>query len=76
MKNAVFLDVAPCRSYVNRYFGGMYRLHLQGRNIRERGTSVGGWLQTTRSTRRHIPEDGILHDNERSLVMYLEGASL
>jgi hypothetical protein len=29
MKNAVFWHVAPCRSYVNRRFGGMYRLHLQ-----------------------------------------------
>jgi hypothetical protein len=27
MKNAVFWDVAPCRSYVNRRFGGTYRLH-------------------------------------------------
>jgi hypothetical protein len=34
MKNAVFWDVAPCRSYVNRHFGGTYRLHLQGRKIR------------------------------------------
>jgi hypothetical protein len=30
MNNAVFWDVAPCRSYVNRRFGGTYRLHLQG----------------------------------------------
>jgi hypothetical protein len=29
MKNAVFLDVAPCRSCVNRRFGGTYRLHLR-----------------------------------------------
>jgi hypothetical protein len=36
-KNAVFWDVALCRSYVNRRFGGKYRLHLQGRKIRERG---------------------------------------
>jgi hypothetical protein len=89
MKNAVFWDVAPCRSCVNRRFGGMYRLHLQGKKIRERGTSVKRCsLQTTSvhagssladfstlmmeeihssetsvytiSTRRHIPEDGIL----------------
>jgi hypothetical protein len=44
-ENAVFLDVAPCRSYVNRRFGG---------------TSVH-----IRSTRRHIPEDGILHSHGR-----------
>jgi hypothetical protein len=31
MKKAVFWDVAPCRSCVNRRFRGMYRLHLQGR---------------------------------------------
>jgi hypothetical protein len=45
MKNAVFWDVAPCRFCVNRCFGGTYRLHLQGRKIRERETSVSRWLQ-------------------------------
>jgi hypothetical protein len=30
MKNAVFWDVAPCRSWVKRRFGGMYHFHLQG----------------------------------------------
>jgi hypothetical protein len=29
MKKAVFWDVAPCISGVNRRFGGTYRLHLQ-----------------------------------------------
>jgi hypothetical protein len=77
IKKAVFWDVAPCRSCVNRRFGGTYRLHLQGRKIRERETSVSRWLQTelsleairssetsvhTRSTRRHFTEDGILHN--------------
>jgi hypothetical protein len=33
-------------SNTNRRFGGIYRLHLQGRKIRERGTSVSRWLQT------------------------------
>jgi hypothetical protein len=46
MKNAVFWDVAPCRSCVNRRFGGTYRLNLQGRKIGKRGTSVSRWLQT------------------------------
>jgi hypothetical protein len=45
MRNAVFWDVASCRSCVNRRFGEIYRLHLQGRNICERGTSVSRWLQ-------------------------------
>jgi hypothetical protein len=39
VKNTVFWDVAPCRSCVNRPFGGTYRLNLQGRKILERGTS-------------------------------------
>jgi hypothetical protein len=39
-KNAVFWDVAPFRSYVNRRFGGTYRLHLQDRIIGEQGTSA------------------------------------
>jgi hypothetical protein len=60
MKNAVFWDVAPYRSCVNRRFGRMYRLHLQGRNIRLRGTSVSHLL--TRSPRRHILEYGILQE--------------
>jgi hypothetical protein len=45
VKNAVFWDVAPCRSCVNRRFGGTYRLNLQKRKIRERKTSVSRWLQ-------------------------------
>jgi hypothetical protein len=40
MTNAVFWDVALCSYCVNRRFGGTYHLHLQGRKIRERGTSV------------------------------------
>jgi hypothetical protein len=46
MKNAVFWDLAPCRSRVNQRFGGTYRLHLQCRKFRERGTSLSRWLQT------------------------------
>jgi hypothetical protein len=49
MKNAVFWDVALCRYCVNRRFGGTYRLHQQGRKIRQRGTSVSRWLQTATS---------------------------
>jgi hypothetical protein len=60
MKNAVFWDVAPCRSCVNRRFGGTYRLHLQSRKIRERGTSVSRWLHTA-----DIQEDGILYSQRR-----------
>jgi hypothetical protein len=44
MKNAIFWDVAPCRSCVNRRFRGTYHLHLQGRKIRVQGTSMSRWL--------------------------------
>jgi hypothetical protein len=70
MKNVVFWDVALCRSSVNRRFGGIYRLHLQGRKIYERRTSVARWLATsvnTRPTQRHIPEEDILHRSEMFL---------
>jgi hypothetical protein len=54
LKNAVFWGVAPCRcSGLNRRFGGTFRLHLQGRKIRERRTSVSRWLQTSHS--RKLP---------------------
>jgi hypothetical protein len=29
LKNVVFWDVTPCRSCVNRRFGGTYHLHLE-----------------------------------------------
>jgi hypothetical protein len=48
MKNVVLWDVVPCRSCVNRRLGETYRLHLQGRKIGERGTSVSRWLQMDR----------------------------
>jgi hypothetical protein len=53
MKNAVFWDVAQCSSSVNRRFGGTYRLYLQGRKIRERGTNVSRWLPWR--LRRFVP---------------------
>jgi hypothetical protein len=46
MKNTVFWDVVLCRSCMNRRFGGTYRLHLQGRKICKRGTSMSRWQQT------------------------------
>jgi hypothetical protein len=46
MKSAVFWDVAPYSSCVNLRFGGTYRLHLQGRKIRERGISVFSFTVT------------------------------
>jgi hypothetical protein len=47
MKNAVLWDLAPCRSCeLNRRFGGTCRLHLQGRKIHERETSVSWWQRT------------------------------
>jgi NADH dehydrogenase/NADH:ubiquinone oxidoreductase subunit G len=76
MKNAVFWDVALCRSCVNRRFGGTYLIHLQAiknpraRNQREQVAADCSMKMKairssetsihTRSTQLHIPEDGIL----------------
>jgi hypothetical protein len=70
MKNAVFWDVAPCRSSVNRRFGGTYRYHPQGRKIRVRGTSLSRWLQPHGATFQNTTffivtavKTSVLHDS-------------
>jgi hypothetical protein len=72
MKNAVFWDVAQCRSCVNRCFGGTSQptghagfsladfSTLKMEAIRSSEMSVH-----TRYTRRHITGDGILHSHLR-----------
>jgi hypothetical protein len=52
LKNFVFWDVVLCRYWVNRRFGGMYRLHLQGIRTREREIRVSKWLQTELSRKQ------------------------
>jgi hypothetical protein len=49
LNDNVFWVVAPCISCVKRRFEGTHRLHLQGRKIRERGTSVRRWQHTATS---------------------------
>jgi hypothetical protein len=51
MKNAVFWDVAPCRSCVIRRFGGTYRFHLLGRKIRERVQAWAGGCRLSRQSK-------------------------
>jgi hypothetical protein len=64
MKNVVFWDVVPCRSCVKRRFGGMYRLHLQGRKIRERGTSISAVCS---HLQRRFGENHRLHLQDRKI---------
>jgi hypothetical protein len=40
MKIAVFSDVVLCSPYMNRRFGGTYRLNLQGPKSAEQETSM------------------------------------
>jgi hypothetical protein len=60
MKNAVFWGVAPCRCVAaatcSRWFFARGFFYLKMEAIRSSETSV----QSTTSTRRHTPEDGIL----------------
>jgi hypothetical protein len=50
---SVFWDVAPCRSCVNRRFEETSGLHLQGRKIHERGTSMSRWLADWANSRKN-----------------------
>jgi hypothetical protein len=76
MKNAVFWDVAPCRSCeMNRRFGGTYRLYdcyllALVPSLADFSTlkmeairSSETSVHFTGSTRPHILEDGILHSH-------------
>jgi hypothetical protein len=64
MKNAVFWDVEPCRSCLNWCFGGTYRFHVQGRKIRERGTSVSRCLHTTDTCSRWFLARGFFYTED------------
>jgi hypothetical protein len=72
LKNAVFWDVLPCRSCVNRRqppghsdvsLAGFSTLKMEA--IRSSETSVH-----TRSTRSHILEDGNLHSHSRENLKF------
>jgi hypothetical protein len=61
MKNAVFWDVEPYRSCVNRRFGGTYRLHLLTLVPRSR-------IFLPRRRRRYVPP-------KRQITQDLHGAT-
>jgi hypothetical protein len=65
-----------CRSWVNRRFGGTYRLHLQDRKISERGTRVSRWLKTEPQVGNNqlykSREGDILHSHRcKNLKLYM-----
>jgi hypothetical protein len=69
LKSTNFCDMMPYSPLsVNRRFGGTYRLHLQGR--KSKLSKKPAWRQvaslpvdTQRTIRRCIPEDGTLHNH-------------
>jgi hypothetical protein len=81
-KNAVFWDVAPCEYRVNRRFGGTYRLHIQGRKVRELGTSVSRLLLSVYDSSQNIytaphPRNVILRSHRRgNLISYVISLTL
>jgi hypothetical protein len=79
LKSTIFWDIAPCNPLsVNRHFGGTYRLHLQGRTCRtyffdlkmEAICSSETLVDTQRTTRRYIPEDGSLYNHRSENVKF------
>jgi hypothetical protein len=84
MKNAVFWDVTTC-GFRSRLFGGMYCLYHQAeKNRRARSIVSSNKLiilmmvaiqfseisDFTRSTRRNIPHDGVLHTHRLENLKY------
>jgi hypothetical protein len=71
MKSTILWDITPCSPLrVNRRFGGTYHLHLQGQ--KNKLSKKPAWKQvaisssetsvdTQRTTRCYIPEDGTFH---------------
>jgi hypothetical protein len=74
VKNAVSWDVASCKYFVNRRSGGTYRLHLQGRKICERGTSVSRWLPASLADFSALKIEAILPPKRR-FTEYLHGVT-
>jgi hypothetical protein len=62
MKNAVFWDVAPCGSCMNRRFGVTYRLHHQGDKdqLARNNISLNNNRSTLRVTDNFVPCSPIL----------------
>jgi hypothetical protein len=78
MKSAIFWDTTPYSSFsVNRLFGGIYRLHLQGPKINL--SKKPAWKQaesTERTTRRYIPEDGTLLGSSLNIYHCIQSSLL
>jgi hypothetical protein len=71
MKSIIVWDMTPYSPLnVNRRFGGTYRLYLQGRrnkfSKKPASKQVATSVDTTRTTRRHIPENDTLHIFKRT----------
>jgi hypothetical protein len=69
MKNAVFRDVKPCSSRVNRRFGRVLQLLVTANVVPSSLISfilmmeaIRSSVGSRKSTWHHIPEDGILHN--------------
>jgi hypothetical protein len=67
IKSSAFWDITPYSSLkVNRRFGGTYRLHLEGRRIRnqrENRWQAEQLIDFQWTTGRYIPEDRTLHNH-------------
>jgi hypothetical protein len=74
MKNTVFWDMAPCRYFVNRRFGGTYRLHLQSRSnpraMNQREQTAVDWV-TVRYTQLYKNRRGRDGADGQSVYSYL-----
>jgi hypothetical protein len=65
LKNTVFWDEAPCSSSVKRLNDSIFRVEKSASEEPAWTDGSSEMSVHTRSTRGHIPEDGILHSHHR-----------
>jgi hypothetical protein len=92
VKSTIFWDITPCNPLrVNRRFGGIYRLYLQGRKVsRARAQRESRWkpdpmeaicssetsVNFQRTTRRYNPKDGTFNNHRcENLESYIYSSS-
>jgi hypothetical protein len=73
MNVAIFWDIAQCNPYMNRSFGGTYRLHLQSRKSVEQDTSLQQVGRLNFDPEKEVIRSSETSVNMRTTLRYIPG---